>query len=311
MDRRRDGAAEAFEDAITEPEIDGIRFVPFPDAVRSWIPFTNGEFDVAEVPAGQLAAAAEAYGDQGYVPFLAGYYYGFNLEAPELADRRLRVAISRAIDRRAIAKSIYKGTMIPPRGIVPEGMPGFEDDGCGKLCSFSPEAASKLVEGLPKKSRRVLIEYTAGEPHDKVAAFIKRNLTGVGLEVKTKGYALEKYLGRLGDKKQSTYRLGWIAEYPSADVFLSSLFSSDSPDNHTAYTSATVDALLEKAEGTKSARKRLALYKQAEKRILAAAPIVPIGSFETHWAAQPAVQGIEFDILGGFDADTVSIAEGG
>jgi ABC-type oligopeptide transport system substrate-binding subunit len=302
---------EAFDGALTTPELDGVRFVSFPDAVRSWIPFTNGEYDVAEVPAGQIEAAKEVYGGDGYVPFLAGYYYGFNLEAPELGDERLRLAVGRAVDRRTIARHIYKGTMIEPRGIVPQGMPGFDDNVCGKLCAFSPEAAAKLVAQLPRKERRISIEFTEGEPHGTVAKFIKKNLTAVGLDVTVKGYPLEKYLERLSADKQSTYRLGWIAEYPSPAVFLSSLFRSDSPDNHTAFDSGIVDQVLENAEGAKSESKRLKLYRKAEKMIVKAAPIVPIGSFETHWAAQGYVEGINFDTTGGFDAVDVSLAPAG
>lgn len=302
---------EAYEGALPRPQLDGIRFVPFPDAVRSWIPFTNGDFDVAEVPAGQLEVALEAYGGDGYLPFLAGYYYGFNLKAPELKDRRLRAGVNRAIDREAIASRIYKGTMIPPRGIVPTGMPGFDEDACGKLCDHSPAAARRLVRKLPRKSRRVRIEFTEGEPHYRVARLIRKNLTEVGLKVETKGYPLERYLERLSKGRQSTYRLGWIAEYPSPSVFLASLFLSTSPDNHSSFSSNTVDALLDKAQATRGARKRLMLYKRAERKILAAAPIVPIGSFETHWAAQESVEGIRFDTMGGFDAVDVSLADEG
>ena len=43
--------------------------------------------------------------------------------------------------------------------------------------------------------------------------------------------------------------------------------------------------------------------------ILEQAPLVPIGSFVTRWAAQPIVQDIAFDVMGGFDAADVSLDE--
>jgi peptide/nickel transport system substrate-binding protein/oligopeptide transport system substrate-binding protein len=297
-----------FEDYTSPAALDGIRFVPFKDAVASWIPFTDGEFDIAEVPAGQFDAALEVYGERGYLPFLAGYYFGFNLDSASVKDERLRRAINYAIDRESIASRIYKDAMVPPRGIVPLGMPGFNNDACGELCVYSPQDARRLVRQLPKKSRKVHIDFTKGAPHDQVARAVKKNLTAIGLKVSTKGYPLDKYLDVLTKGKASTYRLGWIAEYPLADVFLSSLFASSSPDNHSDFASRAVDKLLDKAHSAKKEKARLKLYRRAEKLILAEVPIVPIGSFETHWAAQPAVGGLNFDTMGGFDAQFVTLA---
>jgi ABC-type oligopeptide transport system substrate-binding subunit len=105
------------------------------------------------------------------------------------------------------------------------------------------------------------------------------------------------------------YRLGWIAEFPLPDVFLSSLFESDAPDNHSGFESRRVDSLLRRAHAESSELKRVELYRKAERAILKQAPIVPLGSFVTHWAAQPRVEGIDFDVMGGFDAAGISLSD--
>lgn len=291
------------------PEIDGIRFIPFPDSATSWLKFVDGELDVAEIPAGQIKAAATQFGEAGFKPFLASYYFGLNLKAKGLRDIRLREAISRGIDRAAIAERIYNGTMQAPRGIVPAGMPGFQENVCGELCDFAPEAAASLVERLPRKIRKVTLGYTKGEPHRTVAKAVAQNLTDIGLKVDVKAYRFPKFLNRLREDKHSMYRLGWIAEYPTPDVFLGSLFGSDSPDNHSGFSSSKVDKLLAKARAERSAGRRLQLYIAAEKAILKRIPIVPIGSFVSHWAAQEGVGGIGFDLTGGFDAVGISLAD--
>ena len=291
------------------PKIDGIRFLPFPDSATSWLKFVQGDLDVAEVPAGQIEAAATEFGEAGFKPFLASYYFGLNLKSKQLKDIRLREAINRGIDRASIAERIYNGTMQAPRGIVPSGMPGFQENVCGELCDYSPEVATELVEGLTKKNRKVTLEYNEGEPHKTVAKVVKGNLTAIGLDVTVKPYAFPKFLDRLRENEHSMYRLGWIAEYPSPDVFLGSLFGADSPDNHSGFSSAKVDKLLEKARAERSAGRRLQLYIEAEKAILKKVPIVPIGSFVSHWAAQKDVEGIGFDVTGGFDAVDISLPE--
>ena len=297
----------AFEGAIDTPSLDGIRFYPFPDAAASWLRFVEGEFHVSEVPAGQIEAAAAEYGEEGFKPLLAGYYFGLNLRSPSLRNVTLRRAISRGIDRATIASQLYKGTLGAPRGIVPEGMPGFEENVCGELCRYSPESSAEAVTAFPKKRRRLKLEYTAGPPHDQVARAVKANLEDIGLKVKLRGYGFTKYLKLLQKGKQQIYRLGWIAEYPVPDVFLSSLFGSGSPDNHGGFRSSKVDQLLAKAHAERSEGRRHQLYIAAEKAIMRKVPIVPLGSFITHWAAQNGVQGIEFDVMGGFDAASISL----
>ena len=298
---------KAFSGFIDTPEIDGIRFLTFPDAAASWLPFLDGRIDVAEVPAGEIEAAESEFGDQGSRSFLATYNYGLNLRGP-LRNERLRRAINRAIDRRTIVQTVYRGSMEEPRGVVPAGMPGFDENVCAGACEFAPETARRLVRGLPRKGRRVTLEFSGAQPHPQVARLIKEDLSDVGLDVKIRSFPFGRYLKRLRAGDQQMYRLGWIAEYPVADAFLSSLFASESPDNHSGFASQRVDRLLGRAHSTPSAEVREQLYLQAEKAIMESVPIAPIGTFVTHWAAHPYVQNLLFDQMGGFDAVGVSLA---
>ena len=300
-------ALEAFTGGARDPKLDGIRFVPYPDAAASWPEFVEESLDIAEVPAGEIETARQVFGDEGYKPLLAGYYYGFNIRSDDLDSERLRRAIGRAIDRQEIATGIYDRSLADPRGIVPAGIPGFSKDACKSLCDHSTPAARRLVKELPRGRRQVTLEYTRGRPHGQVAHAVKRDLSAAGLEVKVRAYDFGVYLRRLSGPKHSMYRLGWIAEYPVADVFLSSLFESSSPDNHSGLRSDAVDELLARAHRTASEVRRAGLYRRAEAKILKHAPIVPIGSFVTRWAAQDRVQGVNFDVMGGFDAARVGL----
>jgi oligopeptide transport system substrate-binding protein len=299
---------EAFEDfALGRPELDGITFEPVVDAAQAWLSFDRGDIDVAEVPIGQFSYAAGKYGDQGYQPFLAGYYFGLNMRSGALRNARAREAINLAINREAIAQDIYRGSMAEPRGIIPSGMPGFEENLCASLCAFQPERARRLVNRLPKANRNVQLDYTEGSPHGQVARAVKRDLLRAGFRVSMRGYPFRRFLQRLISGRGGVYRLGWIAEYPAPDVFLSSLFDSASPDNHSGFDSAKVDSLLDRAHRQSDPERRLDLYQKAERAIMERTPVVPIGTFMTHWAAQSNVEGIEFDPMGGFDAAGISV----
>jgi oligopeptide transport system substrate-binding protein len=299
---------EAFDGFVLgRPELDGLAFEPVVDAAQSWLSFDRGDIDVAEVPIGQFSYAAGKYGEQGYQPFLAGYYYGLNVRSGALSRARARQAINLAIDREAIATDIYRGSMAPPRGIIPRGMPGFDDNLCTSLCTYQPNKARRLVKKLPKESRNLSLDYTQGEPHGQVARAVKGDLQRAGFSVTVKGFPFRRYLRRLTTGRGGVFRLGWIAEYPAPDVFLTSLFDSASPDNHSGFDSGKVDALLDRAHRQADPARRLALYRRVERAIMNRMPVLPIGTFVTHWAAQPGVSGIEFDAMGGFDAAGISI----
>jgi oligopeptide transport system substrate-binding protein len=301
----------AYPDFYEAADLDGLRFVAYDDAAASWVPFVTGQLDIAEIPADRIDVAIERYGDEGVLPLLAGYYYGFNVRSKNLKDEDLRTSISRAIDRRAIARSIYKGTLVAPRGIVPEGMPGFGDDACRKICTYSKSAARSELKEVPKDARTVTIGYTEGQPHRKIAQAVAGDLEDIGIEVKVKAYEFPAYLRQLRAGSQEMYRYGWLAEYPSPSVFLTSLFRSTSPDNHADYSNEKVDKLLEQAAAERDDAKRQRIYVKAEKLILKDLPLAPIGSFVTHWAAGDRVGEITWDTMGGFDAVDISLAEDG
>lgn len=297
-------ALGAFPEA---PEVDGIRFLSYPDAAASWVDFVDGELELAKVPVDQFDQAEEVYGSRGFRPLLSGYYYGLNLRAGGLNNRQLRLALNRAIDRQAIASGVFKDSMEPARGIVPAGVPGFDGSACSALCNYSPKDARGLVAGLPRKQRRIEMQYTAGSPHDEVAAAVAEDLRAVGLSVRLRALGFDDHLRLIERGKHAVFRLSWIAEYPLADVFLSPLFASKSPDNHFGVTSKKIDALLMRAHREPNEGARRSLYLQAEREILRRIPLIPIGSFTTHWVAQRGVRGVVFDNLGGFDATGVSL----
>lgn len=298
---------ERFPGFVRTPPLDGIVFHPFPDAAAAYLGFVDQEFEVAEVPVGQTDTAAEVYGDRGYVPFMAAYNLGFNLRSGSLGDPRLRRAVSMGIDRAFIAEEIYRGTMLPPRGIVPVGMPGFQENVCGSLCEHRPAQAARLVRRLPRSQRSIRIDSTEGQPHTSVVRSIKSDLEEIGLKVEVRTFGVERFIEVIQVGEQEAYRLSWIAEFPSADAFLGTLFASEAPDNYSGFSSSKVDALLAEARAEASPGRRQQLYIAAERAILERSAIVPIGSFVTHWVAHEDVEDIVFDVMGGFDAVNIDL----
>jgi peptide/nickel transport system substrate-binding protein/oligopeptide transport system substrate-binding protein len=111
--------------------------------------------------------------------------------------------------------------------------------------------------------------------------------------------------------QQELFRLGWIADYPSPDGFLTPLFSSNSPDNLTGLASPDIDQKLTAARAEADPTKRLALYLEAEQLVLDQFVVVPVAQLETRMVASSRVKNFGVDALGTFDGAAVSVSSKG
>ena len=84
------------------------------------------------------------------LPYLRGYYYGFNVTKPPFDDVRVRKAFAHAIDRAEIT-ALLKGGQLPTSSWIPKGMLGY-----------NPEIG---LQYNPEKARALLAE--AGYPSGK------------------------------------------------------------------------------------------------------------------------------------------------
>ena len=82
-------------------------------------------------------------------PDFTVWYIGMNVNEPPFDDPRVRQALALAIDKNAIIPNRLKRLLVPAKGILPPGFPGF----------------SEAVQGLdfnPEQARQVLAESTYG-----------------------------------------------------------------------------------------------------------------------------------------------------
>jgi len=83
------------------------------------------------------------------------WYIGFHTtgDFPPLADQRVRLALSKAIDKKKIVEQVGRGFAFPATGVVPKGFPGNSYDALWEADPniFDPEAARQLLSdaGFP------------------------------------------------------------------------------------------------------------------------------------------------------------------
>jgi oligopeptide transport system substrate-binding protein len=103
------------------------------------------------------------------------------------------------------------------------------------------------------------------------------------------------------------YRLGWGADFPDPDNFMT-LFTTTSANNHTGWGDPRYDQLVDDAARELDPVRRQALYDEAQ-RILCEdqVPIIPLFVTSLNLAVAPRVVGFEPNAMDIYFLDRVSL----
>lgn len=215
-----------------------------------------------------------------------------------LRDVRVRQAISKAIDRRAIAARIMDGAAEPTGQLVPKGFLGFNPSIPAPV--YDPEGARKLLAeaGYPNGFRltmqipqnRYLNDVATGEA-------IAQMLTRVGIETKIEAYPIGILLTRATKLEWSLFMIGFgivTGEPTSVMRFIMATHDAQKGlgmGNRGRYSNAKFDALLSQAERTLDEAKRSDLLKEAARIGVAEdLGVVPLYHQVHIWAMRKGLQ---------------------
>jgi peptide/nickel transport system substrate-binding protein/oligopeptide transport system substrate-binding protein len=224
-----------------------------------------------------------------------------------------RQALSYATDRdgvMAVKADVWAppAEALPATGIVPDGI--LHDDAGGLAYPSDPEKGKQLVQQLSPLPGFLYLSWgVVPQATHGLSVLDPALLSGweaAGLDVARKGYEWNTYIRKASTGTEGDLFLtGWLADYPSPDDFLYLLFhsgSSGAGSSWTYYANPEVDRLLEEARATLDETKRLGLYAQAEKTILADAPVIPLYFCGSFCVTNDRVLGQAVDPMGNVDA---------
>jgi oligopeptide transport system substrate-binding protein len=302
--------------ATNGPFVDTIHMPEFTDPSTEWLAFQAGNIDFTSVPVGQVQSSTNIANQKGWIakkwPDLGIYFLGINQKDPVLGGAKglpLRQALSYSVDRNAVINTVMEGVPLMPNGVVPIGIPG------SNLSTlpypYNVAKAKQIVQSLGTVPT-LKLWYNTGANHDKILAPVQAGWQAIGLHVTMTGYEWGTYLTKCSQGTQDQiYRLGWLADYPSMDDFLYPLFQSSvsGANTFTFYSNPTVDKLLATARGTIDQTQRLQIYAQAEKQILADAPVIPLYFYRDYRIMDKRVLGQQHDPMGSEDMNLVWVAQ--
>ncbi|GGV51473.1 putative peptide ABC transporter DppA [Kitasatospora herbaricolor] len=270
-----------------------------------------------KLPVSAMATVASEFGDRYiYKPESGVGYIGFPIATnPAFANADVRKAISMAIDRESITKTIFSGTRKPADDFISPIIPGYRKGALGDVAKYDPAKAKALFTqagGLPGNTME--IGYNADGGHkewiEAVGNQLKANL---GVEVTYKPF--EKFgaiLTALGDKQYSgAFRMAWSMDYPSAENYLRPIFSKiaiDNGSNYGGYVNEEFEALLAKADSAKTDEESLKLYQQADDVLIKDVPYIPIYTYMSSAAYTKTVKNVKVNAQGQMDLANVELA---
>ena len=89
--------------------------------------------------------SSQFYSQLVVTPSLSLTYLGFDLSKAPFDDLSIRKAFSMAIDKQKLANLMFRNVLTPAGGILPPGMPGFND--ALQTVQYNIESAKALIGG--------------------------------------------------------------------------------------------------------------------------------------------------------------------
>lgn len=283
-----------------------VRYLVTEDAGSELKRYEAGDLDLTEtLPPQPLAMLRSRFGAQLRIaPYLGAFWFGFNVGRPPFADadrkhdaHALRQALSLAIDRDKLTTYLTGFGETPAFGIVPP-MPGYAAPSitASHWTQAQRDAQAQRLFRAAGYTRTdpptIELRFNTSVLHRRLAlavAAMWSETLGVHVQLRN-----EEWKVFVQNRRQrvitQAFRGGWIADVADPRDFLAA-FASDGPLDWTGWRDAGFDALLARADAASDEPQRNALLAQAEARLLAAQPVVPLYFYTSKHLVKPWVGG--------------------
>ncbi len=295
-------------------KLNGVDFLPISNINTEDRAFRAGQLHITDSICPRRIEKIKQTAPQTFrsAKWLGVYYYLFNTRAKPLDDPRVRLALSLAIDRRAIIDNFLKANQSEAYSFVP--------DGCGSMKTSAKIAQARDVErakkllaqagypdgaGFPK----IKITYNESVQHKPIAEAIQNMWkTALGIDAELYNLSWPAYLAARRNGDFEVARSSWIGDFAEPESFLD-IFSKTSAMNHSGWANPKFDAMLAAARNAKTRAARLQLLSEAEALMMAEAPIMPIYFYSKVYQISPLVRGWNSNLLDYHDFKEVSLED--
>ena len=282
--------------------------------------YRNNELDAVGVAAEDLRTVdsdADLKAQLRDVPGSCTFYYGFNNKRAPFTDAKVRLAFAQAFDRAAFITDVQK-VGVAAESFIPPGLPGYDKDDHAQ--KFDPAAAkanlaASSFAGKPELQGIKFTYSASARAKTRIEWAQQQWKTNLGIDV-TPDPVDRTTFSQLVKKAETTpllFSLGWCADYPDQQDWLTTVFISNSTVTRTGYKNDQFDTLVKSGDKEPDPKKRDDFYQQSSRLLSKDAPVAFLYYSATKYLLKPYVKGVidtalDFEI-GIFDMTHISVAK--
>jgi len=279
--------------AAATTQLQQIAFIPIENPDAEERAFRSGQLHVTfNLPVSKIAAWRDKEPAKLRLdPLLQSVFFRFNVTKPPFDNPKIRRALSLAIDRDLLARTILQASRLPAHALTPPHTGGYT-----ARAAVGPDfqtARHLLAEaGFPQGAGLPVIELQT--KNDELMPRLAEAMQATWqseLGVRTTITQTEQKIW-IQNQQTLAYTIStasWTADFPDPVTFLG-LFTSESSYNWTGWKNPAYDQLITAAAATINPRRRYEIFQQAEQLLLEDSPIAPLYFGAQTYLLHPAVQ---------------------
>jgi oligopeptide transport system substrate-binding protein len=288
-----------------QPKVAGVEFRIYQQLTAAYADVLSDNLDVIKtIPTENLSTAGTDLGDRFLQsPASSLHFLAFPTFQEEFSNPDVRKAISMAIDREEITRSIFKDSQQPARSFVSPAVAGYRENTVGAAGEFDPAKAKALYQAAGGPSKITLSYNGDGGHKDWIDATCNQLKANLGVDCV--GNAEPKFADLLTKVKAKQpvglFRMGWIMDYPSMENYLGPLYSSNGSSNYYGYRNPDFDRLLAEGASAPSEEEAIKKYQEAEDLLAEDLPVVPLRFGQNNFGHSTKVKNVEMDLFDRID----------
>jgi len=212
-----------------------------------------------------------------------------------------RKAISLAIDRKQITKTIFQGTRTPAKDFTSPVIAGWSESVPGsEVLKFDEAQAKDLwkqADAISPWSGKFTIGYNADGGHQAWVDAVSNGLKNT-LGIDAEGASYPDFKSLRSDVTARTikgaFRSGWQFDYPSLYNGLGPLYGTGAGSNDGDYSNPKVDSLLKDGLAAPSVKEANAKFEQVQTTLFKDLPAIPLWYSNVTGGSAKTVSNVEF-----------------
>jgi oligopeptide transport system substrate-binding protein len=288
-----------------QPKNGGVSLVFYQTSEAAYNDLLSGSLDILEqVPTSALTTYTSDLGDRSFnQPSAVFQSFTIPQKLPHFSGKEgalRRQAISYAIDRPTITKTIFQNTRTPAKDFTSPTIAGYSDQINGNdVLKFNASKAKDLwkqADAISPWSGTFSIAYNADGSHqawvDAVCNSVKNTL---GIDAQGKPYPTFKALRSDVTNRTITgaFRSGWQADYPGLYDFIQPLYYTKASSNDGDYSNPELDKKIDEAAAANSIDASNKLLNDAQAILFKDLPAIPLWYANVSGGSSNAVSNVQ------------------